>query len=214
MKRINLADPQYYLNRHLQWMAFNHRVLQEAQDRSNPLLERVKFLAITANNLDEFVEIRVSSFLQKIEHGSRDVSPDGLTPPEELERVTSSMQVFVREQYKCWNEELLPALAKHQIRILPVGNLNPKATELAKTFYDRRVYPMLTPVTVDPTHPFPHVLNKALCIAFLLRRRRRASEKPVFGVVTVPRALPRLLRVPSGNGRIHNVFLQDIISFY
>jgi polyphosphate kinase len=214
MKRIDLDDPRLYLNRHLQWMAFNHRVLQEAQDRKNPLLERVKFLAITANNLDEFVEIRVSGFLQKIEHGSRDVSPDGLTPPEELERVTASMQSFVREQYKCWNEELLPALAKHQIRVLPVDHLNPKATELAKTFYDRRVYPMLTPVTVDPTHPFPHVLNKALCIAFLLRRKRLSTEKPFFGVVTVPRALPRLLRVPTGNGGIHFVFLQDIISTY
>ena len=214
MKRIALDDPQYYLNRHLQWMAFNHRVLQEAQDRSNPLLERVKFLAITANNLDEFVEIRVSSFLQKIEHGSREVSTDGLTPPEELERVTSSMQVFVREQYKCWNEELLPALAKHQIRVLPVDHLNSKAAHLAKAFYDRRVYPMLTPVTVDPSHPFPHVLNKALCIAFLLRRKRHSAEKPFFGVVTVPRALPRLLRVPTGNGGIHFVFLQDIISTY
>jgi len=214
MKRIALDDPQYYLNRHLQWIAFNHRVLQEAQDRSNPLLERVKFLAITANNLDEFVEIRVSSFLQKIEHGSRDVSPDGLTPPEELERVTSSMQVFVREQYRCWNEELLPALAKHQIRVLPVDHLSNKAGDLAKTFYDRRVNPMLTPVTVDPSHPFPHVLNKALCIAFLLRRKRHSAEKPFFGVVTVPRALPRLLRVPTGNGGIHFVFLQDIISTY
>jgi polyphosphate kinase len=214
MKRLALDDPQLYLNRHLQWMAFNHRVLQEAQDRSNPLLERVKFLAITANNLDEFVEIRVSSFLQKIEHGSRDVSPDGLTPAEELDRVTSSMQVFVREQYKCWNDELLPALAKHQIRVLPVNHLNSKAADLAKTFYDRRVYPMLTPVTVDPTHPFPHVLNKALCIAFLLRRKRHSAERPFFGVVTVPRALPRLLRVPTGNGGIHFVFLQDIISTY
>src|SRR6202007_3409909 len=102
-------DPQYYLNRHLQWMAFNPRVLQEAQDRSNPLLERVRFLAITANNLDEFVEIRVSSFLQKIEHGKLLMSPDGLTPVEELERIAGSMQRFVREQYKCWNVELLPA---------------------------------------------------------------------------------------------------------
>ena len=104
MTRVALDDPSLYLNRHLQWMAFNQRVLQEAHDRSNPLLERMKFLAITANNLDEFVEIRVSSFLQKIEHGSRDVSPDGRTPAEELELVTSSMQGFVKEQYKCWND--------------------------------------------------------------------------------------------------------------
>lgn len=214
MARIALEDPRFYLNRHLQWMAFNQRVLQEAQDRSNPLLERVKFLAITANNLDEFVEIRVSSFLQKIEHGSRDVSADGRTPAEELELVTSSMQSFVKAQYKCWNDELLPALAKHQIRVLSVDQLSSKAAQVAKTFYDRRVYPMLTPVTVDPSHPFPHVLNKALSVAFLLRRRRHSPEKPVFGVVTVPRALPRLLRLPTGNGGIHFVFLQDIISVY
>jgi len=214
MARNTLDDPKLYLNRHLQWIAFNHRVLQEAQDRSNPLLERVKFLAITANNLDEFVEIRVSSFLQNIEHGSQSISPDGRTPAEELAMVTSAMQSLVREQYKCWNDELLPALAKHQIRVLSVDQLNDKAAEVAKTFYDRRVYPMLTPVTVDPTHPFPHVLNKALCIAFLLRRKRRSTEKPLFGVVTVPRALPRLLRVPTDNGNIHFVFLQDIISQY
>jgi polyphosphate kinase len=214
MTRIALDDPRFYFNRHLQWMAFNQRVLEEARDATNPLLERVKFLAITANNLDEFVEIRVSGFLQKIEHGSRDVSPDGLTPAEELEHVSKAMHVFVREQYKCWNDELLPLLARHGIRVLNVEQLDAKAAKLAKTFYDRQVYPMLTPVTVDPSHPFPHVLNKALCIAFLLRRRRHSSEKPYFGVVTVPRALPRVLRVPTGNGGIHYVFLQDIISAY
>ena len=214
MKRVSLDEPRLYLNRHVQWMAFNERVLQEAQDRSNPLLERVKFLAITANNLDEFVEIRVSSFLQKIEHGSRDVSSDGRTPAEELELVTTAMQGFVKEQYKVWNHELLPALAKHQIRVLSVDQLNPKAVQVAKNFYDKRVYPMLTPVSVDPTHPFPHVLNKALCIAFLLRRKKHSAEKPIFGVVTVPRALPRLLRMPTGNGGIHFVFLQDLISVH
>lgn len=214
MTRIALDDPRFYFNRHLQWMAFNQRVLEEARDAANPLLERVKFLAITANNLDEFVEIRVSGFLQKIEHGSRDVSPDGLTPAEELQHVTRVMHIFVREQYKCWNDELLPLLARHGIQVLSVEQLEAKAAKLAKTFYERRVYPMLTPVTVDPSHPFPHVLNKALCIAFLLRRRRHASEKPYFGVVTVPRALPRLLRVPTGNGGIHYVFLQGLISAY
>src|SRR5215472_13049673 len=171
MKRASLDDPSLYLNRHLQWMAFNHRVLQEAQDRSNPLLERVKFLAITANNLDEFVEVRVSSFLQRIEHGSRDVSPDGLTTEQELAKVSAEMHRFVVDQYKVWNDELLPALAKESIKMLPVSALEGKALQAVKTFYDRRVFPMLTPVTVDPSHPFPHVLNKVLCIAFLLRRK-------------------------------------------
>jgi polyphosphate kinase len=188
--------------------------LEEARDHRNPLLERVKFLAITANNLDEFVEIRVSSFLQRIEHGFQRISADGLTPEEELEEISKSMHQLVHAQYKCWNDELIPALAKHQIRVFSADQLSSKAAETAKQFYDRRVYPMLTPVTVDPTHPFPHVLNKALCIAFLLRHRKRSSEKPLFGVVTVPRALPRLLRVPTGNGGIHFAFLQDIISHY
>src|SRR5208282_4445403 len=104
MGRISLDDPRLYLNRHLQWLAFNQRVLEEARDTSNPLLERVKFLAITANNLDEFVEIRVSSFLQRIEHGSREISPDGRTSNEELAQVSKAMQLFVREQYKCLND--------------------------------------------------------------------------------------------------------------
>jgi polyphosphate kinase len=189
-------------------------VLEEARDIGNPLLERVKFLAITANNLDEFVEVRVSSFLQRIEHGSRETGPDGLSAEEELAKVSAAMHVFVGDQYKCWNEELLPALAKQSIRVLATRELDAKAEKAAKTFYDRRVNPMLTPVTVDPSHPFSHVLNKALCIAFLLRRRRSGNHKPYFGVVTVPRALPRLLRVPAADNGIHYVFLQDIISAY
>src|ERR1700685_2962077 len=124
------------------------------------------------------------------------------------------MHLLVRDQYKCWNEELLPALAKQSIRVLTSGQLDPKAAKAAKTFYDRRVNPMLTPVTVDPSHPFPHVLNKALCIAFLLRRPRGGNCKPYFGVLTVPRALPRLLRVPTENDGIRYAFLQDIISTY
>jgi polyphosphate kinase len=214
MRRIAHDEPRYYLNRHVEWLEFNRRVLEEARDIGNPLLERVKFLAITANNLDEFVEVRVSSFLQRIEHGSRELSPDGLTAAEELAKVSTAMQVFVRDQYKCWNEELLPALAKLSIRVLRMEELDAGAAKAAKTFYDRRVSPMLTPVTVDPSHPFPHVLNKALCVAFLLHRRRGGNGKPYFGVVTVPRALPRLLRVPSKNGNIDYVSLQEVVSAF
>src|ERR1700730_6962599 len=214
MKRIALDDPRYYFNRHLQWLEFNRRVLEEARDKNNPLLERVKFLSITASNLDEFVEVRVSSFLQRIEHGSRDTGPDGLTAEQELERVSAAMHVFVEDQYECWTKELLPALAKQSIRVLSMSELESKASQMAKTFYERRVSPMLTPVTVDPSHPFPRVLNKALCIAFLLRRRREGQGQPYFGVLTVPRALPRLLSLPAGADGIRYVFLQDIISTY
>jgi polyphosphate kinase len=214
MARVHLEDPRYYFNRHVQWLEFNRRVLEEARDPGNPLLERVKFLAITANNLDEFVEVRVSSFLQEIEQGSQRVSPDGLTAEQELAKVTDAMHLLVRDQYKCWNDEILPALAKQSIRVLSVSELDAKAALTAKTFYERRVYPMLTPVTVDPSHPFPHVLNKALSISFLLRRKRGGNSKPLFGVVTVPRALPRLLRVPAADEAVHYVFLHDIISTY
>jgi polyphosphate kinase len=214
MTRTALDEPRFYLNRHLEWLEFNRRVLEEARDIGNPLLERVKFLAITANNLDEFVEVRVASFLQRIEHGSREIGPDGLTAEQELEKVSAAMQVMVRDQYKCWNEELLPALRKEGIRVLSGSQLEGKAAQAAKTFFERRVSPMLTPVTVDPAHPFPHVLNKALCVAFLLRRRRRGNGKPYFGVLTVPRALPRLLRLPAPNGGIHYVPLQEIVSAY
>lgn len=214
MTRTALDDPRFYLNRHLEWLEFNRRVLEEARDIGNPLLERVKFLAITANNLDEFVEVRVASFLQRIEHGSREIGPDGLTAEQELGKVSAAMHVMVCDQYKCWNGELLPALAREGIRVLPVSQLEGKAAHAAKTFYERRVSPMLTPVTVDPSHPFPHVLNKALCIAFLLRRRKSGNGKPYFGVLTVPRALPRLLRVPAPDGGIHYVALQEIVSAY
>src|SRR3984957_17387454 len=155
MKRIALDDPRYYFNRHLQWLELNRRVLEEARDKNNPLLERVKFLSITASNLDEFVEVRVSSFLQRIEHGSRETGADGLTAEQELEKVSAAMHLFVRDQYKCWNEELLPALAKESIRVVSMSQLDAKAGQAAQKFYERQVAPMLTPVTVDPSHPFP-----------------------------------------------------------
>jgi polyphosphate kinase len=214
MKRQALDDPRHYLNRHVEWLEFNRRVLEEARDIGNPLLERVKFLAITANNLDEFVEIRVSSFLQRIEHGSTEISPDGRSTQQELDKICAAMHIFVRDQYKCWNDELLPALAKQNIKVTSTGELDAKTLKFTKTFYDRRVYPMLTPVTVDPSHPFPHVLNKALCIAFLLHKKRNGNGKPYFGVLTVPRTLPRLLRLPTEDGTVHYGFLQDIISTY
>src|SRR5579862_8462214 len=102
MSRIALDDPRYYFNRHESWLAFNRRVLEEAQDESNPLLERVKFLAITASNLDEFVEVRFAGMLQQVEHGNRDPGPDGRTPGEVVEELTARIHRFVDDQYQCW----------------------------------------------------------------------------------------------------------------
>ena len=212
MARIALDDPRFYFNRHESWLAFNRRVLEEAQDESNPLLERVKFLAITASNLDEFVEVRLAGLLQQVEHGSQELGPEGLSPEEQLKRLAAELHAFVKDQYECWNRALLPALAKESIRVLTVSSLDRSAKDAMDLYYTRQVDPILTPVTIDPSHPFPHVINKALCVAFSLRPRRRPNTH-YLGVVTVPRKLPRLVRIPTKNksSQIDYIFLHDLI---
>jgi polyphosphate kinase len=205
-----IPDAQRFFNRHLSWMEFNKRVLDEAHDASNPLLERMKFLAITASNLDEYVEVRLAGLMQQAEHGNRELSADGRTPEQSLAELTEKIQAFVTEQYECWRDELVPALDEDSVRVLGLGDLRPQAREYIEQFYEKTVEPLLTPVTVDPAHPFPHVLNKALCLAFLLKPKKRGSQI-YLGVVTVPRALPRLVRLPSPPDRIEFVFLHDVV---
>jgi polyphosphate kinase len=212
MARISLENPQYYLNRDISWLAFNRRVLEEADDEGNPLLERVKFLAISASNLDEFFEIRVASMVQQIEDGYNEAGPDGLTLMEKRERLAKLTHEFVDDQYDCWNARLRPALAENGIRVLGLHELDAGAQRFVDEYCERELDPLLTPVTVDPTHPFPRVINKALCLAFLLRRRRRSSLT-YTGVVAVPRALPRLVRLPSESGTDF-IFLADLVAHH
>lgn len=206
-----------FFSRDESWTRFNQRVLEEAQDPSNPLLERVKFLAITASNLDEFFEIRVASLLQRIEDGENQAQPldeGGLTPQERLDRLSVRIAEFVAAQYRCWNELLL-AMQVEKIRVLSWKQLDPAARAQALKFYEEEVDPLLTPVTIDPSHPFPRVLNKALCIALLLRFKRSSVGKSkagtVLGVVTVPRSLPRLIPLPTGGTRCDFILLHDLI---
>jgi polyphosphate kinase len=213
MPRNRLTDPQYYLNRHFSWLQFNERVLEEARDKNNPLLERVKFLAITASNLDEFVEVRVAGMLQQVEHGIAAPGPDGRTPAQVLEELERKIHAFVKSQYDCWRDELLPALAAESIRVLTFKELSTEAQDYLEDYYAKSVEPLLTPVTVDPAHPFPHVLNKALCLAFLMKRKRRNAQQ-FLGVVTIPRALPRLVLLPSKPGTVEYVFLSDVIQAF
>src|SRR5579859_2842694 len=212
MKRLSLESPSYYLNAEASWLRFNRRVLEEAEDESNPLLERVKFLAITASNLDEFFEVRVAGLLQRIEDGYTEPGPDGLSPLEERDLVARETHEFARRQHECWNEKLRPALAREGIRVLSLAELTTKARAYVEEYCERELDPLLTPVTIDPAHPFPRVINKALCLAFLLRRRRRASTT-YTGVVTVPRALPRLVRLPS-EGTVDFIFLADLVAHH
>ena len=192
-------------------MQFNRRVLEEAEDATNPLLERVKFLAITGSNLDEYVEIRQAGLMQRIEDGYREPGFDGLRPDESLASLTVEIHKFVAAQYQCWNKQLLPELRKQGVRLLTWNELSQEATDHAHDYFQREVDPLLTPISIDPAHPFPRVINKALCLALLLRPKRRSSGPQVLGVVTVPRALPRFVGLPSSDNHHDYLLLQDLI---
>jgi polyphosphate kinase len=205
---------QLFFSRDESWLRFNGRVLEEAQDESNPLLERVKFLAITASNLDEFIEIRVAGILQRIEDGISQPQPadeGGLTPQERLDRLSVVLSEFVEAQSACWNDLLLPALQREKIHFLTWSQLDKKARDYALEFYTNEVDPLLTPVTIDPSHPFPRVLNKALCIALLLRHKRKGNKTTALGVVTVPRSLQRLVPLPSPDDNYNFILLHELI---
>ena len=181
-------EPNNFTNRELSWLGFNQRVLREARDPANPLLERVKFLAITANNLDEFFEIRVSGLLQQIEAGIVETGADGMLPDEQLTAIYEETHRMVAEQYSCWNEELLPALREVDVHIRSVASLTDYELAFVRDYCHRELHPVVTPITVNPAHPFPRVVNKALCIAALLEGE---DGETMFGTVQVPRILPR-----------------------
>ena len=138
MSRIAIDSPAYYLNRETSWLAFNQRVLQEAEDERNPLLERLKFLAISASNLDEFFEVRVAGLLQRLEDGDGESGPDGLTTAETLDVVNQETHEFVAAQYRCWNEQLRPALAGKGIRVLSLNELSAEAHRFLNEYYEKK----------------------------------------------------------------------------
>lgn len=193
----------HFIHRDESWLHFNRRVLEEADDPINPLLERVKFLAITSSNLDEFLEIRVAGVLQQIEEdeGLPSLTDEGgLTQSQRMARVRDALHSFTAAQATCWNQRLAPALAQAGIRLVRWKHLRESERAFARKFFEEQVDPLLTPVTLDPAHPFPRVLNKALCLAFLLRPKRRArgsAKAQALGVVTIPRSLPTLLNLPE-----------------
>ena len=205
------------IDRDESWLQFNSRVLEEADDTSNPLLERVKFLAITASNLDEFVEIRVAGVLQRLEEGlglPQSVDAGGLTRSERLERVRGHLHRFNADQSSCWNDRLVPELKLAGISVLAWKHLRKADREFAIKFFQEQVDPLLTPVTLDPSHPFPRVLNKALCLALLLRHKRKlksGTSPKILGVITIPRSLPHLIALPEHKGQRNFLLLEDLI---
>src|SRR6202045_3162720 len=211
MARPSLENPQHYLTRDTSRLAFNRRGLEEAEDQGNPILERLKFLAISASNLDEFFEIRVAAMVQQIEDGYNETGPDGRTLSEKRDTLARLTHNFVDDQYECWNS-MRPELAEHGIRVLGLRELDAEARRFVDEYCEKELDPLLTPVTVDPTHPFPRVINKALCLGLLLRRRRR-SALTYTGVVSVPRGLPRLVPLPSEK-TTDFIFLADLVAHH
>ncbi len=201
-----------YLDRELSWLSFNQRVLDQALNPGHPLLERIHFLAIVSSNLDEFFEIRVSLLLQKAESGAASDGIAGLAPREKLDRILRQCQRLVRSQYRCWEEDLLPQMRAQKIRIKGMADLDEGERHFVDGFFRREVYPLLTPIQVDPAHPFPFVTNKALYLAVLLRGERKRQER--VGVVAIPRSLPRLVPLPTRDRAYGFIFIQDVVRHY
>src|SRR3984893_1179581 len=194
----NFSDPANFINRELSWLEFNRRVLEEAQDATQPLVERVKFLTIFSSNLDEFFEIRVAGIKQQIESETSDVGPDGLSPTETFNSIRRVVSELIATQYALWNNELLPELAKNGIRVREVSQLSVKRAAWAHRYFQKEVFPMLTPLAVDASHPFPQLLNKSHNL--LVRAKAQRGGEPLYAILQVPRVLPRLILMPRGKG--------------
>ena len=207
----DLQRPEYYINRELSWLDFNRRVFEEARDRRNPLLERVRFLGIVADILDEFFEVRVAGLLQLRDSGAAVSGADGLHPDEQLQAISAKAHKLVRSHYACWNEELLPALSNEGIHLREVHDFTGEQRAFIQRYWKEELEPILTPIAIDPAHPFPRVLNKALCHGVMLE----SNGTTAIGVVTVPRVLPRILRLPdTDRDSVHLVTLAGIVAYH
>lgn len=192
---INLSDPQYYFNRELSWLEFNNRVLHEACDPRTPLLERLKFLAIFSSNLDEFFMVRVAILKEQLEAKVSKLSPDGGTPQEQLEAISQQLRPLVTQQHRHFEKVLRPQLAREGIHILDYIDLNQEQRTYLQRFFEEQIFPVLTPLAVDPSHPFPHISNLSLNLAVVVKNPE--TEEEFFARVKVPNVLPRFLPLPE-----------------
>jgi polyphosphate kinase len=201
-----------YFNRELSWLAFNRRVLEQAQDPRNPLLERIKFLAIVSSNLDEFFEIRVAGLIQQVDSGVTTSGYDGLGPREQLRRIHSVVASLVEDQYACWHHELTPALAEEGIHFKSADELTPNELTWVRAYFEEQVFPVLTPLALDQAHPFPQLGNKTLNVIVSLDNPETPEIDHHVAILPVPRILPRLVRIdPEGAKDQSYIFLSEII---
>src|SRR5215217_3973051 len=192
---VSLDDPSLYFNRELSWLEFNRRVLEEAQDARVPLLERLKFLAIFSSNLDEFFMVRVGGLMQKVHAGiTRSSGADKMLPTEQLERISQTVGELIHEQYRVLMEEVLPALEQEGIVIRSgTKDLTDAERRHLRDVFRREIFPVLTPLAIDPGHPFPHLANKSLNLAVMLERPKHPDK--LFAVVQVPAVLRRFVQL-------------------
>ena len=204
-------DSGHYINRELSWLAFNQRVLEEAVDVSNPLLERLKFYCIVTSNLDEFFEVRVAGLKQQMDHQVLDLTPDGRTAQETFKAVARRVRRMLQEQFQCWNESLVPSLKQQGIHLLSCQELTEHQLKRVDSYYETQVHPVLTPLSLDPSHPFPLLLNKSLNIIVELSEGLSGFRGAQQAIVQVPRNLNRLVTIKETRQQTHYLFLEDII---
>lgn len=208
------AGPAHFLNRELSWLEFNQRVLEEALDAKNPLLERLKFFCIVSSNLDEFFEVRVAGVKQQIESEVVERTLDGLTASELFRAMVKRVRRMVEQQDACWREELSPALTANGLRLLEIAQVDtPDRTWLGE-YYRTQVRPVLTPLAIDPAHPFPQLLNKSLNLIVRLELPRHAEMLKHMAVVQIPRILPRVVKLPRPEGGQDHVYLDKLIGHH
>ncbi|MBE9083792.1 MULTISPECIES: polyphosphate kinase 1 [unclassified Tolypothrix] len=199
---INLSDSQYYINRELSWLEFNNRVLHEAFDQRTPLLERLKFLAIFTSNLDEFFMVRVAGLKQQVEAKVSQLSPDGRTPQQQLDDIRFTLSPQVTKQHQHFEQILRPLLAQNKIHILDYIELTDKQRNYLDNYFEEQIFPVLTPLAVDPSHPFPYISNLSLNLAVVVKNPE--TEEEFFARVKVPKVLPRFIPLPPELGIYHN----------
>src|ERR671916_552904 len=192
-RRPSLSDPSLYINRELSWLAFNDRVLAQAWDERHPLLERVRFVSISETNLDEFFMIRVSGLQQQVASELPNPVPDGMTPEEQLSRVHDHTENFFAEQRRVLGEEILPALEEEGIRVVSHEELRAAEKRNLRKRFAREVLPILTPLAIDPAHPFPHISNLSLNLLVVIED----DGHKVMARVKVPNTIDRFVRLPE-----------------
>ncbi len=213
MNTAHPFQPEYFINRELSWLEFNARVLEEAQDESNPLLERVKFLSIFSSNLDEFFMVRVAGLREQAFGGvtAQDVPADGLRALPQLLKISQRTRQLVKEQYACYNEKILPALATEEIHILSGHELDKPQKKLVNEFFRQRAFPILTPMAIDPSHPSPRFHNQGLYLVAMLHRTSGLGPSDLFAVVQLPHVLPRFVSLGAA-GENTFILLEDILT--